>query len=168
VLRDDKTNGEGHGDDVGSVMVDVVVSRAAPRSGALDSAQPAPVQPRRAGERLTVLTLSWRLSDPLAVHLIVRSSPDHPSLPRGSWVVLRDFLRYGLEEPTGDGAVRIQPDLVNQRVQLQLARAGRPAWINAPSSVVRGFLDQTDEFDPSGELRSADALDDVIAQLLHR
>jgi hypothetical protein len=168
VQRGSNSSGESVRDNVGSVTVDVVVSRATPNSASRGAHQPAPVQPRRPGERLTVLTLSWRMSDPLAVHLMVRSSPDHPALPRGSWVVLRDFLRYGLDEPTGDGEVRIQPDLTGQRVQLRLARAGRPAWIDAPSSVVGSFLDQTDEFDPSGEARSSDALDDVIAQLLHR
>ena len=104
----------------------------------------------------------------MAVHLTVRSSPDHPALPRGSWVVLRDFLRYGLEEPTGDGAVRIQPDTLAQRVQLRLARTGKPAWISAPCGVVRGFLDQTDGLDPTGEQRSAQAIDAVIDRLLER
>jgi hypothetical protein len=157
------------GGSVGSVMVDVVVNRAAPSfAPRADGQRPATISPRRPGERITVLTLSWHLSDPLAVHLIVRSTPDHPALPRGSWVVLRDFLRYGLEEPTGDGMVRIQPDLSNDRIQLRLGRAGRPAWISAPCSVVRTFLDHTDEFDPSGEARSADAIDDVITRLLHR
>jgi hypothetical protein len=161
--------GSGNNGDGGdaSVMVDVVVSRAAPRFAPRDS-RPPTISPRKPGERITVLTLSWRLTDPMAVHLIVRSTPDHPALPRGSWVVLRDFLRYGLDEPTGDGAVRIHPDLLADRVQLRLARAGRPAWISAPTSVVRSFLDQTDELDPTGEARSADALEQVIAQLLHR
>jgi hypothetical protein len=166
VQRGSRSNGDS---DLASVMVDVVVSRTAPtfapRGTRMTSAT---VQPRRPGERITVLTLSWRLEDPMAVHLIVRSTPDHPALPRGSWIVLRDFLRYGLEEPTGDGEVRIHPDLLGDRVQLRLARAGRPAWISAPCSVVRSFLDQTDTLDPTGEARSAEALERVIAQLLHR
>ena len=150
------------------VVVDVVVSRAAPTPGLRTDEPPPPPQPRRPGELITVLSLGWSTGDPMAVHLTVRSSPDHPALPRGSWVVLRDFLRYGLEEPTGDGAVRIQPDMHAQRVQLRLARTGRPAWISAPCSVVRGFLDQTDRLDPTGEQRSADAIDAVIARLLER
>jgi hypothetical protein len=113
-----------------------------------------------------VLTLSWYLNDPLAVNLILNSTPDHPALPRGSWVVLRDFLRYGLEEATGDGAVQIQPEHGNRRVLLRLARPGRPAWVSAPCSVLRGFLDQTDALDPTGEERSSEALDLVIARLL--
>jgi hypothetical protein len=153
----------------GDVVVDVVVSRAASPLAPSPSGPSVPaVQPRRPGERITVLTMTWQLEDPMAVHLTVRSTPDHPALPRGSWVVLRDFLRYGLEEPTGDGAVRIQPDASGERVQLRLARAGRPAWISAPCAVVRAFLDQTDLLDPTGEQRSAEALDDVISRLLHR
>lgn len=151
----------------GDVVVDVVVSRAVPPvARGSRTAPPATIPPRRPGERITVLTLSWQRADPMAVHLIVRSTPDHPALPRGSWVVLRDFLRYGLEKPTGDGAVRIQPDPESQRVQIRLARAGRPAWISAPCSVLRSFLDQTDALDPTGEERSAAALDAVISRLL--
>jgi Streptomyces sporulation and cell division protein, SsgA len=161
-----RSNGDGG---VTSVLVDVEVSRAAPTFAPRATRKPSPtVEPRRPKDQITVLTLSWRLDDPMAVHLIVRSTPDHPALPRGSWVVLRDFLRYGLEEPTGDAAVRIQPDRLGDRVQLRLARAGRPTWISAPCSVVRDFLDQTDVIDPTGEARSSDALDRVIAELLHR
>lgn len=158
------------------VVVDVVVSRAvppmlprsgAPTPGSRTGMSPRPAAPpRRAGERITVLTMSWRQDDPLAVYLTVRSTPDHPALPRGSWIVLRDFLRYGLEEATGDGAVRLQPDPYHQRVHLRLARTGRPAWISAPCSVVRAFLDQTDQLDPTGEERSADAIEAVLDRLL--
>jgi Streptomyces sporulation and cell division protein, SsgA len=150
----------------GDVVVDVVVSRAVPPVAPVTARPLAPAPPRRPGERITVLTLCWRRDDPLAVRLTVNSTPDHPSLPRGSWIVLRDFLRYGLDEPTGDGAVRFQPDPGRQRVQLRLTRPGRPAWISAPCSVLRTFLDQTDAMDPTGEARSAHALDAVIDQLL--
>ncbi len=159
-----------HGD-LGEVVVDVVVSRAVSRDGSVPSTSagaPFAVAPRRPGERITVLTLSWSRDDPMAVHLKVSSTPDHPALPRGTWVVLRDFLRAGLEEPTGDGAVRIAPDPGSERVLLRLARAGRPAWISAPRSVVRGFLAQTDAQDPTGEQRSAEAVDAVITSLLDR
>ena len=152
----------------GDVVVDVVVSRAVPPAAPAGSNPFVPVAPRRPGERITVLTLSWSKDDPLAVHLIVSSTPDHPALPRGNWIVLRDFLRYGLEEPTGDGAVHIKPEPARGRVLLRLARPGRPAWISAPCSVLRTFLDRTDELDPTGEERSAEALDLVINQLLQR
>ncbi|HEX4430103.1 MAG TPA: SsgA family sporulation/cell division regulator [Frankiaceae bacterium] len=150
----------------GDVVVDVVVSRAVPPAAPAGVNRLGSVTPRRPGQRITVLTLSWYLNDPLAVNLILNSTPDHPALPRGSWVVLRDFLRYGLEEATGDGAVQIQPEHGNRRVLLRLARPGRPAWVSAPCSVLRGFLDQTDALDPTGEERSSEALDLVIARLL--
>ena len=152
----------------GDVVVDVVVSRAVPPAAPAGSKRMTPVTPRRPGERITVLTLSWSADDPLAVNLILNSTPDHPALPRGSWVVLRDFLRYGLEEATGDGAVHIEPEPGHQRVLLRLARPGRPAWISAPCAVLRSFLDQTDALDPTGEERSAEAIDLVINRLLQR
>jgi hypothetical protein len=114
----------------------------------------------------TMLRLDWRRRDPLAVQLLITSTPDHPSLPRGRWVVLRDFLRYGLEEPTGDGAVRISPDVATGRVSIRLARDGRPAWISVPCSVVRQFLDDTEAIVPSGEESSEAALDALIRALL--
>jgi len=69
---------------------------------------------------LTILGMLWHAEDP------PRCGP-HPG-PRSrtirhcravEWAVLRDFLRYGVEEPTGDGAVRIRPD-DDGRVMLEL------------------------------------------------
>ena len=46
---------------------------------------------------------------------------------------------------------------------------GRPPGLDQrPCSVVRGFLDQTDAQDPTGEQRSAEAVEAVITELLHR
>jgi hypothetical protein len=129
----------------------------------------------RSGKR-TILRLSWRRSDPLAVELQLTSTPDHPALPRGRWVVLRDFLRYGLEEPTGDGEVRIVPDNSGEpdchscgekgTVSIRLARDGRPAWVKVPCSTVRAFLDETEAIVASGEESSEEALDALIRALL--
>lgn len=114
----------------------------------------------------TILRLGWRVSDPLAVEIGLTSTPDHPALPRGRWVVLRDFLRYGLEEPTGDGEVRISPDVEEGAVSMRLARDGRPAWIKVPAATVRAFLDETESILPSGEESSEEALDALIRALL--
>ena len=93
-------------------------------------------------------------------------TPDHPALPRGRWVVLRDFLRYGIEEPTGDGEVRISPEIDGGVVSIRLARDGRPAWVQVPGSKVREFLDATEAILPSGEESSEEALDALIEALL--
>lgn len=119
----------------------------------------------RSGKR-TILRLDWRVADPLAVSLELISWPDHPALPRGRWVVLRDFLRYGLEEATGDGEVRISPDVDTGFVSIRLARHGRPAWVRARCDLVRAFLDDTEVLIPSGEESSEEALDALIRALL--
>jgi hypothetical protein len=116
--------------------------------------------------RITVLTLLWHPEDPLAVEILLVAQPDHPALPRGRWVVLRDFLRYGLEEPTGDGDVRIGPDPARDRVRLELARPGRDATVTVPRDTVRTFLEQTERAVPSGTERSEDAIDALLARLL--
>ncbi len=116
--------------------------------------------------RMTVLTLLWHPDDPLAVEIRLVAQPDHPALPRGQWVVLRDFLRYGLDEPTGDGAVRIRPDAAGGRVQLELARPGRDATVSVPRGTVLAFLEQTEQLVPSGTERSEDAIDALLARLL--
>ncbi len=115
---------------------------------------------------MTVLTLLWRAEDPLAVELLLTAQPDHPALPRGRWVVLRDFLRYGLDEPTGDGDVRIRPDVPRDRMELELARSGRAACVSVPRTTAAEFLERTERAVPSGSERSGDALDALLARLL--
>ena len=116
--------------------------------------------------RLTVLRLSWVPEDPLAVGLRLSAQPDHPALPRGRWVVLRDFLRYGLEEPTGDGVVRLRPDEVRDRLWLELERYGRPACVSLRRDRVQAFLDRTEAQVPSGEERTAEAVEALLERLL--
>ena len=118
--------------------------------------------------RLTVLRLSWAADDPFSVELLLMAEPDHPALPRGRWVVLRDFLRYGLEEPTGDGEVRIRPDDLRDLVWFELARPGRAASVSVAREMVRDFLRQTDEHVPSGEEQSEEAIDALLEHLLGR
>ena len=116
--------------------------------------------------RMTVLTLVWREEDPLAVELLLTAQPDHPALPRGRWVVLRDFLRYGLDEPTGDGAVRLRPDALRDRLELELARPGRAACVSLPRVTAEEFLARTEQAVPCGAERSDEAIDALLARLL--
>jgi hypothetical protein len=116
--------------------------------------------------RTTVLRLVWHSDDPLAVSVSLTAKPDHPSLPQGEWVILRDFLRYGMEEATGDGDVRMRPDEQLDRLWFELERPGRAACVSVPRPLVREFLDRTDEIVPNGDERSSDAIDALLARLL--
>ena len=116
--------------------------------------------------RMTVLRLRWEAADPLAVALTLTAQPDHPSLPRGEWVILRDFLRYGLDESTGDGEVRIRPDLQLDRVWFELERPGRAACVSVPRDLVVDFLDRTEDVVATGEERSESAIDALLDRLL--
>ena len=114
---------------------------------------------------MTVLGLSWRPDDPLAVRLTLAAQPDHPALPRGAWHVLRDFLRYGVEEPTGDGNVRIRPGDPGV-VALELIGEARPYTIHVPARVLCDFLDETERIVPAGAEAAEEVLDALIARLM--
>jgi hypothetical protein len=114
-----------------------------------------------------VLALSWNDSDPLAVSILLSTEPDHPSLPRGEWVMLRDFLRYGCSEPTGDGSVRIRPD-AEGRVLLVLQDKNKTFEIRVPTATVTGFLDETELAVPTGSEAGEAVLDELIRRLLDR
>ena len=137
-----------------------------PPAGTIEVAVVIDDLPHNGPGRRTVMRLRWTAIDPLAVELLLTAQPDHPALPRGEWVVLRDFLRYGLEEPTGDGTVRIRPDESRDRVWLELERYGRPACVSLPRATVRDFLHRTELAVPSGEERSQEALEEVLNRLL--
>lgn len=114
---------------------------------------------------VTVLSLVWERADPMAVRLSLAGRPDHPSLPHGEWVVLRDFLRYGTEEPTGDGEVRVRPATAGL-VLLEL-RGGEPPYeVRMDSAVLLDFLDETERVVPTGEEANEGALDALIERLL--
>jgi hypothetical protein len=141
---------DGPAADAGEVVADVVIS-----------------DDGHAGRgRILVLRLAWSPADPLAVELLLMAQPDHPALPRGRWVVLRDFLRYGLEEATGDGEVRIRPDELRDRVWFELARPGRAACVSVPRETARTFLARTELVVPSGEESSEQAVDALLVRLL--
>jgi hypothetical protein len=113
----------------------------------------------------TVLGLSWQRDDPLAVLLTLAAQPDHPALPRGEWAVLRDFLRYGVEEPTGDGVVRIRPG-EDGTVILDLLGEAKPYTMHVPADVICQFLDATEAVVPTAAEGDHDAVDALIARLL--
>jgi hypothetical protein len=114
---------------------------------------------------LTVLGLAWSANDPLAVRLSLSAQPDHPALPRGHWAVLREFLRYGIEEATGDGDVRIRPE-GDGRVRLELLGEAKHYAVHVGADVLRGFLDDTEAIVATGAEADEEMMDALISRLL--
>jgi len=114
---------------------------------------------------LTVLGMAWNRQDPLAVRLTLSAQPDHPALPRGEWAVLREFLRYGIEEPTGDGDVRIRPG-EDGRVCLELLGEAKPYAVHVQAMVLSDFLDETEAVIATGAEADDEMMDALIARLL--
>ncbi|MEX5707811.1 SsgA family sporulation/cell division regulator [Parafrankia sp. FMc6] len=118
--------------------------------------------------RITVLQITWRSCDPLAVALVLVSRPDHPALPQGHWVAPRDALRAGLDgpAPVGDGDVRITPEPTRDGIRLELADGERRSVVVLDAAPVRRFLERTERVVPAGEEHPEVALDAVLDDLL--
>ena len=84
--------------------------------------------------------------------------------------MLRDFLRYGVEEPTGDGDVRISPDGHgadgSRRVRLELLGEAKPYFVHVPAEIICEFLDETEAVVPTGAEAGDEVMDALIARLL--
>jgi Streptomyces sporulation and cell division protein, SsgA len=112
------------------------------------------------------LRLCWSEQDPLTVDLALTASPPHPALPSGDWAILRDFLRYGLDEPTGDGAVRVRPGPDPQLVVVELPGHDTTRLLLVASArALRAFIECTQAIVPSGDVSEA-SLDALINRLL--
>jgi hypothetical protein len=118
--------------------------------------------------RVTVLVVTWRACDPLAVSFALVSRPDHPALPQGNWVAPRDSLRAGLEAPTGDGDVRFTPATGNAEVTLDLLDGERHSTVVLEADSLRAFLERTERVVPAGQEHPEQELDAVLAELLSR
>ena len=118
-------------------------------------------------ERSTDLRLRWQRRDPLTVWIEVDARPDHPALPSGRWVVLRDFLRYGMDVRTGDGDVQVSPDPAAGLVYLDLARSRGACQVSIPAALLEEFLTETERRVPIGAERSDELLEAFIEKLMH-
>lgn len=116
--------------------------------------------------RVTVLVVTWRACDPLAVSIALVSRPDHPALPQGNWVAPRDALRAGLQEPTGDGAVRFTPSQRGSEVRLELTDGDRHSTVVLDAEPLRDFLARTERVVPAGQEHPEHELDAVLDELL--
>ncbi len=113
-----------------------------------------------------LVTLRWRAVDPLSVDLEVSAEPPHPTLPCGRWVILRDLLGRGLDEPVGDAAVRLRPEPARDRLHIELRATGNgEARLSVPARAVRSFLDRTLAVVPGCTELPAPLLDDLVNRL---
>jgi Streptomyces sporulation and cell division protein, SsgA len=106
------------------------------------------------------------------VVLVVAAKPEHPSLLRGRWVVLRDRLREvlagaGGEAETGVGG-NVRVTASGPHLTLTLRAAPLPCVVTVPAEPVRSFLAETDVIVPPGRERCQPALDAEIARMLNR
>jgi hypothetical protein len=123
----------------------------------------------RTGRGHTVLRLHWSEDDPLAVVLVVAAKPDHPSLLRGRWVVLRDRLAEVLAGAPGDLPVaggHVQITVHGDQVTLTLRGATLPCVVTTQAAPLRSFLAETAMIVPPGGERCDAALDLEIARML--
>lgn len=114
-------------------------------------------------ETLIFGTLFYRLADPFAVELVV---------PRGrgrkveTILFGRALLIDGLEAPTGQGLVRIEPHIVDSGfITLTLPLGGRPQQVSAQRSVLEAFADATFRLVPLGRERDLIDFDGWLAEV---
>jgi hypothetical protein len=125
---------------------------------------------------LSVLRLSWSAADPLAVVLVVAAKPEHPSLLRGRWVVLRDRFREvlagtGPNAKAGSGELvggHVQVSAAGKNLTLTLRAVPLPCVVTVPAERVRSFLAETDAIVPPGREHCQSALDAEISRMLDR
>lgn len=116
--------------------------------------------------RVTVLVVTWRACDPLAVSLSLVSRPDHPALPQGNWVAPRDSLRAGLDAPTGDGDVRFTPAPGSAEITLELTDGEQRSKVVLDTEPLRAFLERTERVVPAGQEHPELELEAVLDDLL--
>jgi hypothetical protein len=101
------------------------------------------------------------------VLLRLTTSPDHPALARGEWVVLREVLHEGLTSPAGAGTVHVHPDELRDRVWFELERSGPAVCLSVPRPVVTDFLAATELAVPTGAEPLGQALERLLQDVLY-
>jgi Streptomyces sporulation and cell division protein, SsgA len=118
---------------------------------------------------VSVLRLHWSSADPLAVVLLVTARPDHPSLLRGRWVILRDRMRRVLSGPVGEPPVaagHVQLSAHGEHVTLMLRGTTLPCVVTVPAAPLRSFLAETEAIVPAGLERCTAALEAELSRML--
>ncbi|MCW0216357.1 MAG: SsgA family sporulation/cell division regulator [Pseudonocardia sp.] len=115
--------------------------------------QPAPV----------VTRWTYTAQDPFAVTLAVRTRHDRWV----EWLVGRDLVLAGLSEATGDGDIRMSPQLVQgyDIVEIEIRSTDGRAVLEVDRDLLRHFVDSTAEMVPFGEESGRMDLDGMIERI---
>ncbi|MFD7768514.1 SsgA family sporulation/cell division regulator [Streptomyces sp. NPDC059787] len=109
-------------------------------------------------------TLHYNRDDPFAVRMTFPA----PATLEGvevCWTFARDLLAAGMEEPEGDGDVRVRPYGYDRTV-LEFHAPEGTAVVHVRSGELRRFLEATDELVPTGLEHLRLDLDHDLAELM--
>jgi hypothetical protein len=115
--------------------------------------QPAPV----------VTRWSYSAHDPFAVSLAVRTRHDRWV----EWLIGRELVMAGLDEPSGEGDVRMRPLTVQSYdiVEIEIQSHDGRAVLEVDQELLRSFVDATLEMVPVGTEADRMDLDGEIARI---
>lgn len=115
--------------------------------------QPAPV----------VTRWSYSAYDPFAVSLAVRTSHERWV----EWLIGRELVMAGLDEPSGEGDVRMRPLTVQSHdiVEIEIQSHDGRAVLEVDQELLRSFVDATLEMVPVGTEADRMDLDGEIARI---
>ncbi|MFK8908273.1 SsgA family sporulation/cell division regulator [Streptomyces sp. YS-3] len=110
--------------------------------------------------------LTYRADDPYAVRMTFHLPGDEPV----TWTFGRELLLDGINSPTGDGDVRIEPaggeELRDVHIHLQVG--GERANFRAGAGPLVAFLDRSDKLVPLGQERATGDFDGHLDEALGR
>jgi hypothetical protein len=115
--------------------------------------QPAPV----------VTRWSYSAHDPFAVSLAVRTGHERWV----EWLIGRELVMAGLDEPSGEGDVRMRPLTVQSYdiVEIEIQSHDGRAVLEVDQELLRSFVDATLEMVPVGTEADRMDLDGEIARI---
>ncbi|MFE4868736.1 SsgA family sporulation/cell division regulator [Streptomyces sp. NPDC056682] len=110
--------------------------------------------------------LTYEAADPYAVRMTFHLPGDTPV----TWAFGRELLLDGINAPTGEGDVRIEPteqgELCDVRIRLQVGPDR--ALFKAGAAPLIAFLDRTDKLVPLGQERTLGDFDGHLEDALGR
>jgi len=112
-------------------------------------------------QRQATVTLIFAASDPAVIRLVC-SGP-----APGDWILARHLLDDGLTRPTGDGGVRIRPNLFGAApvIRVRFVGGGDDRLVELPAEDVAEFLYWTHRLVPRARQRHVLEAESPISEL---